>query len=95
MTQLKSIVKSKAKGKKLTATFVKNGKEKKVHFGAAGYTDYTKNKDPQKKKAYIARHRKNENWKDPTKPGTLSRYILWEDTSLKSAIKKYKNRFKL
>jgi len=29
------------------------------------------------------------------KPGTLSRYILWEDTSLKSAIKKYKNRFKL
>jgi hypothetical protein len=95
MPSLLSITKSKAKGKKYTATFeLKDGKTKKVHFGAAGYSDYTINKDPAKKRSYIARH-SGEDWSDPMKAGTLSRYILWEDTSLKSAIKKYKKRFKL
>jgi hypothetical protein len=95
MTSLLSITKSKAKGKKYTAKFeLKDGKTKTTHFGAAGYSDYTIHKDPARKRSYIARH-SGEDWSDPTKAGTLSRYILWEDTSLKSAIKKFKKRFKL
>lgn len=95
MGELISIVTSKAKGKKYKATFKNGDRTKTVHFGQAGASDYTKNKDPERKKAYIARHKKNEDWTDPMKAGTLSRYILWEDTNMKTAIKKYKKRFKL
>ena len=62
-------------------------------FGAKGYTDYTINKDDAKKKAYIARHKVNENWNDPYKAGTLSRYILWNYTSLNDSVADYKRRF--
>jgi hypothetical protein len=51
--------------------------------------------DEERKKRYIARHRKNENWKDATKPGTPSRYILWEHKNKKTAIMLYKKRFGL
>ena len=36
--------------------------EKKVYFGAAGYSDFTKHKDVERRQRYIARHEKNENW---------------------------------
>ena len=35
---------------------------KKVYFGAAGMSDFTKHKDEQRKQLYINRHQKNENW---------------------------------
>jgi len=65
-------------------------------FGASGYTDYTINKDPKKREAYIARHRSTENWNDPKTAGSLSRWILWGDsTSLQTNIANYKKRFNL
>ena len=37
--------------------------EKKVYFGAAGYSDFTKtNKDEARKQRYIKRHENNEDW---------------------------------
>ena len=45
--------------KKLKAVI--DGK-KTVHFGAAGMSDYTKHKDPERKERYIERHKKNEDW---------------------------------
>ena len=89
------IKKSTNSEKKLMAVFEKNGRQKIVHFGANGMSDYTKHKDPQRKARYIQRHSKNENWNDPTTPGALSRWILWNKPSLKDSIISYKKRFHL
>jgi len=65
-------------------------------FGAKGYSDYTINKDPKKRAAYLARHRSMEDWNDYRTAGSLSRWILWGDsTNLQTNISAYKKRFKL
>ena len=68
-------------------------KEKIVPFGAAGYTDFVTSKDEDRKALYIQRHEKNENWNDPLSPGALSRYILWNKTTLKASIADFRKRF--
>jgi hypothetical protein len=75
-------------------TNCKNNREKTTHFGASGYSDYIKHGDIERKQRYINRHRKNENWNDPTSAGSLSRYILWGKTSLRASIADYKRRFR-
>ena len=67
------VAKSARPGKKFQAKF-EGGPT--VHFGAAGMSDYTKNNDPERKKAYLARHKANENWKDKESAGFWSRYLL-------------------
>jgi len=95
--QLLSIKKSDKSNKKMMAVFYnpKTNRTNTIHFGAAGMSDYTIHKDPERRKRYIARHCKNENWKDPATAGALSRFILWEKTSLSAGISAYKKRFKL
>jgi hypothetical protein len=95
--ELQSIKKDTDGKHKLVATFINknNGKKKTTHFGAKGYTDFTKSKDEEKKQLYINRHKKRENWQDPTTAGALSRYILWNKTTLKKSIDDYKKHFKL
>jgi len=90
-----SITKSTKKGKKLTAVFQGENKKKTIHFGAEGMSDFTINKDKARKERYLKRHKKRENWEDPMTAGSLSRYILWNKTSLKESIKDYKKRFNL
>lgn len=95
--KLKSIKPSSIPEKKLTATFEDDGKTKTTHFGQRGADDFTKTKDPEQRRRYIERHgRGAENWRDPTSPGALSRYILWgESTSLARNVAAFKNRFNL
>ena len=93
--KLLSIKKSPKKDKKYVATFSRNGRIKKTHFGAKGMSDYTKHKDSARKQRYINRHKRRENWKDPTSAGALSRYILWGKPSLRASIADYKKRFHL
>ena len=94
--KLLSIKKSPNKEKKLRATFcTKQGRIKSVDFGFFGASDYTKHKDPLRKKRYENRHRSRENWNDPTSRGSLSKYILWNKPSLQASIADYKRRFKL
>tara|TARA_R100000541_G_scaffold30740_2_gene39671 strand:- start:1622 stop:1909 length:288 start_codon:yes stop_codon:yes gene_type:complete len=94
--RLIKIVKSSNKLKKYDAYFMlDNGRQKKVSFGAAGYSDYTINKDDDRKELYIRRHRSRENWNNPLTAGALSRWILWEKKTLKAAITAFKKRFKL
>ena len=83
--------------KKLMAIFNDDSgkKIKTVHFGASGMSDYTKHKDDERKKLYLARHKKNENWNNYMTPGSLSRWVLWEYKSLHEAIRKYKQKFNL
>ena len=79
---------------KLVATFDTG---KKTKFGAAGYTDYLKSKDPVRRDRYLERHgRGREDWSNPTSAGALSRYLLWGDaTVLATNIRAYKHKFNL
>ena len=90
-----SIKKSTKSDKKTMAIFedCHTGRRKITHFGAAGMSDYTKHKDSNRKRLYLARHKNNENWNDPTTAGSLSRWILWNKTSLQESIADYKRRF--
>lgn len=92
---LKSIKKSNKKNKKYMATFINNNREKTIHFGAKGMSDYTIHKDKERKERYINRHKKRENWKSPMSAGALSRWILWNKPTLTASINDYKKRFSL
>jgi hypothetical protein len=72
------IQKSTRAGKRYMATYA-NGKV--VHFGQAGGQTYTDHGDKAKREAYLARHKKRENWNDPFSAGALSRYLLWGDST--------------
>ena len=86
-----NITKSTRKGKRFLATF-KDGT--KIHFVSAGGSTYIDHHDKNKQAAYIARHRVNEDWTDPKKASTLSRYISWGDyTSIDGNIAAFKRRF--
>jgi hypothetical protein len=91
------IKKSTKQDKKLMAIFTdcQTQRTKTVHFGAAGMSDYTIHKDPERKQRYINRHSRNEHWNDYMTPGSLSRWILWNKPSLRASIADYKKKFKL
>lgn len=95
--KLLSIKPSSVPEKKLTATFqTPEGRTKTTHFGAKGMDDYTKTGDTEQRRRYIERHKRNENWNDPTSAGALSRFILWgESTSLARNIAAFRNKFSL
>ena len=94
---MKVIIKPSTKAeKKYMAIFYENGKKKKTtHFGAAGMSDYTKHKNKTRKRRYMTRHRKRENWNNYMSAGSLSRYILWNKPTLKASIADYKKKFNL
>ena len=90
------IKKSTNEKKKYMAVFYDRTKKvKTTHFGAAGMSDYTKHKDPARKQRYINRHKANENWDNYMSAGSLSRYILWGEPTLRASIQKYKQKFNL
>ena len=93
--KLISITPSDKPEKKLKATFETDGRTKTTHFGASGMSDYTKNKDPERKARYLARHSATEHWNDTTSAGALSRWVLWNKTSLEASKADYKRRFHL
>jgi hypothetical protein len=71
-------------------------KTKTTHFDLDTGSTYIDHKDEGKKKAYIARHSKNnENWNDYQSAGGLARWILWNKTTLKDSIDDYKKKFGL
>ena len=68
---------------------------KVTHFGATGYSDYTRHKDPERKQRYITRHQARENW---TKSGIhtagfWSRWLLWGEPTLQASIKAIERKF--
>tara|TARA_R110000803_G_scaffold18776_3_gene49813 strand:+ start:474 stop:764 length:291 start_codon:yes stop_codon:yes gene_type:complete len=92
-----TITPSLRKDKKMMAIFYddKNKKVKTVHFGNRGSSDFTINKDDERKKRYLDRHRKRENWNNYMTAGSLSRFVLWNLPTQKASIADYKKRFKL
>lgn len=87
-----TLSKSKSKNKKFKIT---NGKT--INFGDNRYEDFTKHKDPNRKRLYILRHKKREDW---TKSGIdtagfWSKHILWNKNTLNKSIKDTENRFNI
>ena len=69
---------------------------KTIHFGQKGASDFTiNNKDPERKKRYIDRHRKRENWtKSGIKTaGFWSKHLLWNKDTLTASIKDTEKNF--
>ena len=68
--------------------------DKKYHFGLKNGSTYIDHKDKHKRQNYIKRHQVRENWNE-VNAGSLSRYLLWNSTSLEKNIKDYIKRFNL
>ena len=71
-----------------------NGLGRKIHFGSRGMSDYTIHNDDKRKQNYLTRHQKNENWNE-INPGSLSRYILWNQLTINQSIKDFEKKFKI
>ena len=85
------IFKSQVKlGKKYDAVI--DGK-KTVSFGATGYSDFTKHKDEDRKKNYIARRKPNQDWKDHTTAGLYAKHILWNKPTVEASIRDTNKKF--
>ncbi len=98
--KLLRVIKSPKKDKKYRAVFLRNGREKSVDFGAKGYQNYggvgkARHLDKSRKQRYINRHKSRENWSNPTSPGALSRWILWDKPTFRAGVAAYKRRFRL
>ena len=89
--------KSQIDGKKYTAIFYDDSREKikTTHFGATGYEDYTKHGDDERKRLYLERHRVRENFADYQSAGSLSKHILWNKSTLTASYNDYLRKFKL
>lgn len=70
---------------------------KKIHFGQAGASDFTINKDPARKESYLSRHRAREDWSKSgiDTPGFWAKNLLWSETTLSEAIKKTNDKFNI
>ena len=93
--KLKSISKANDGKHKLVAEFETDGRTKHVKFGAVGYDDYTITKDKEQRDRYIHRHQKDLRTNDPSRPGFLARYILWNKPTISASTTDYKRRFNL
>lgn len=102
--RLKTIRRSRNPAKKYDAVFLKpNGTLITKPFGQKGYNDFIlynsksgKNVAIDHKTRYLRRHKgMGENWNDPTTPGSLARWVLWNKPTLRGSIKDFKRRFSL
>ena len=61
---------------------------KSVSFGQKMASDFTKHKNTDRKEAYLARHKKNEDWTKTgaTSAGFYSKHVLWNKPTLKESI---------
>jgi hypothetical protein len=82
---------SDKKEKKFKATI---DKKRTVYFGSQGASDFTLHKDEARKQRYIDRHRKNEDWSDPSTAGFYAKHLLWNKPTIQEAIKDTNRRFK-
>jgi hypothetical protein len=82
------LYKSKTYGKKWDVYVPKGQRLKKVSYGAAGMSDYTKHKDKERRERYRNRHKKDKIY-DPYKPGFWSWWHLWGNYS--NSEKAFKN----
>ena len=66
---------------------------KRVYFGDSRYEDFTTHKDEVRKKRYIVRHKKNEDFTDINSAPFWSRFYLWEKPTKKEAYENIKKKY--
>ena len=68
---------------------------KTIHFGATGYSDFTRHGDEARKERYLKRHRPTEDWSKSgiETPGFWARHILWAEPSIEQSARKVRERF--
>jgi hypothetical protein len=89
------LTRSPNKLKKFRVEYMLNNKYQNIDFGASGYSDFTINKNINKKKAYLARHRVDENWDDLNTAGAWARYLLWNKETILQSINDMEKKFKI
>jgi hypothetical protein len=73
-----------------------NGRLKTVKFGQFNASDFTKNRDEERKNRYIRRHSgMGEDWNDPLTAGFWSRWLLWNKPTIRESLADLKTRFDL
>jgi hypothetical protein len=65
---------------------------KTIHFGSK-LDNFTIHKDVLRRKYYIDRHKKNEDWNDILTAGFWSRWLLWEKPTIESAKKNIEKKY--
>ena len=83
--------------KKYMVVIRSSERKKTIHFGDRESSDYTKHQDDKRKASYIRRHTKRENW---TRSGLYtagfwSRWILWNQITIKKSIIDINKKFNL
>ena len=76
------ITRSNKSDKRFTAEFP----NKKIHFGSKGGSTFIDHGNTQTKRAWEARHRVNEDWRDWDSAGALAKNILWNKNSLRASL---------
>ena len=86
-----TLQRSTRRNKKLMVTI----DNKKIHFGQFLAKDYTMHNNLKLKKAYLARHRKREDWNRTgiKTAGFWSRWILWNRKTIEGSIKDIERMF--
>lgn len=72
------------------------GRVKRIYFGAAGYTDYTRAPALEReytKQKYIRRHRDKEDWNDPSTAGFWAKNILWNKPTVSASLRDTLQRY--
>lgn len=94
MVEFVSLKPSANPEKKYDATIItESGRNKTISFGFKGMDDFTRTKNEEQKKRYIARHQARENWSDPTTAGFWSKNILWNKPTIAASLRDTKARF--
>jgi len=75
--------------------FIITNDNKKIYFGQASASDFTLHKDEARKRRYINRHKKNENWNNKDTAGFWSRWLLWEKPTIKESYDNIKKKFNI
>lgn len=92
--------KSTRSGKKymvvITPDASPTGRQRTVHFGQSGASDYTKHKDSDRKQRYVVRHKRgNEKWtkRGITTAGFWSRWLLWNKPTISASTNDIQKKF--
>jgi len=74
---------------------LENGKV--IHFGQKGYADFLQHHDEERKKRYLSRHKKHENWNASgiDTAGWWARFLLWELPNIDDAIHNIEEKFNI
>ncbi len=86
-----SLEKSQKPDKKYVIKFT--NPDKTIHFGSKKSSTYLDHHDKTKRENYILRHKVREDW-TKINAGSLSRYLLWGDsTNLQTNLNAYLRKF--